>query len=130
MSNLSSKFDGSSIYSLLLNAKAALENKRSNHDDYTNAIKLIHAPLIAALLGTSQLTVEDWVLQAIEEVPDKNSKLYKYICETGLWNKSHVLYWAYGYPDFTKVLKKEDFSEEQLFFDKPDLSIQPSRKVI
>ena len=122
MSNLDSKFDGSSIYSLFLNAKAALENKRSNHRDYEETIKSIHAPLIASMLGTCQLSVEDWVLQAIEEVPDRNSKLYKYICETGLWNKSHVLYWAYGYPDYTKILTKSDFSDDSLFFDKIDSS--------
>lgn len=114
MSNLDSKFDGSSIYSLFLNAKAALENKRSNHRDYEDTIKLIHAPVIASLLGTSQLTVEDWVLQAVKEQPDSDSKLYKYICGTGLWNKSHVLYWAYGSPDFTKVLTKADFSEDEI----------------
>lgn len=114
MSNLDSKFDGSSIYSLFLNAKSALENKRSNHPDYEDTIKLIHAPLIASLLGTSQLTVEDWVLQAVEERPNPDSKLYKYICDTGVWNKSHVLYWAYGYNDFTKVLTKTDFLEDDI----------------
>lgn len=121
MSNLDSKFDGSSIYSLFLNAKAALENKRSNHSDYEETIRLIHAPAIASLLGTSQLTVNDWVEQAVEEHPNKDSKLYKYICKTGLWNKSHVIYWAYGHPDYTKVLKKADFVEGDLFFenDKP-----------
>jgi hypothetical protein len=109
MSNLDSKFDGSSIYSLFLNAKAALKNKRSNHPDYADSIRYIHAPVIASLLGTSQLTVEDWVFEAIAEVPNKDSKLYKYICETGLWNKSHVLYWAYSHPDCSKILKKSDF---------------------
>jgi hypothetical protein len=117
MSNLDSKFDGSSIYSLFLNAKAALENKRSNHGDYEETIRLIHAPAIASLLGTSQLTVDDWVEQAVEECPNKNSKLYKYICQTGLWNKSHVIYWAYGHPDYTKVLKKSDFVDGDLFFE-------------
>lgn len=132
MSNLDSKFDGSSIYSLLLNAKAALENKRSNHHDYEETIRLIHAPVIVSLLGTSQLTVNDWVSEAVREVPDKNSKLYKYICRTGAWNKSHVLYWAYGYPDFTKILTKNDFSsnEKKLFFDNSMSldSISPKRK--
>jgi hypothetical protein len=109
MSNLDSKFDGSSIYSLWLNARAALENKRSNHKDYQKSISLIHAPVIASLLGTSQLTIHDWVKAAVEEVPDKQSKMYKYICETGLWNKSHVLFWAYGHSDFSKILKKDDF---------------------
>ncbi len=116
MSNLDSKFDGSSIYSMVLNAKAALENKRSNHSDYAETIKLIHAPVIASLLGTSQLTVDDWVSQAVKETPDTNSKLYKYICKTGLWDKSHVLYWAYGHPDYTKILTKEDFSNDSLGF--------------
>lgn len=120
MSNLDSKFDGSSIYSLFLNAKAALENKRSNHLDYKDTIKLIYAPVIVSLLGTSQLTVNDWVKQAVEEIPDINSKLYKYICETGVWNKSHVLYWAYGHPDYTKILKKEDFAVDDLFFNQTD----------
>ncbi len=127
MSNLDSKFDGSSIYSLLLNAKAALENKRSNHSDYVETIKSIHAPVIGALLGTSQLTVEDWVLQAIAETPDKNSKLFKYIVGTGLWNKSHVLYWAYGHPDCTKVLTKEDFTKDDLYFD--DVNQEHTRNI-
>lgn len=120
MSNLDSKFDGSSIYSLLLNAKAALENKRSNHPDYEKTIREIHAPLIGSLLGTCQLTVEDWVFEAIKEVPDKDSKLYKYIVGTGLWNKSHVLYWAYGHPDCTKVLTNDDFSKDDLYFNDVD----------
>lgn len=120
MSNLESKFDGSSIYSMLMNAKAALENKRSNHKDYAETIELIFAPVLATLLGTSQLSVEDWVFEAIRETPDKNSKLYKYICETGLWNKSHVLYWAYGHPDSAKVLTKEDFTEDHLSFESAD----------
>lgn len=121
MSNLESKFDGSSIYSLWLNGKAALENIRSNHKDYEKAIEEIHAPLIASLLGTSQLSVEDWVLEAIKPVPDKNSKLYKYIYETGLWNKSQVLYWAYIWPDCTKVLQNSDFTKEHLYFEQAEL---------
>lgn len=77
----------------------------------------IHAPLIVALLGTSQLTIDDWIQQAVAEEPDKESKLYKYICKTGGWNKSHILYWAYGHPDCEKVLTNEDFSAEHLFFE-------------
>ncbi len=127
MSNLDSKFDGSSIYSLLMNAKAAHEYKRSTHRDYQETIESIHAPIIATMLGTSQLSVEDWVLEAVKETPDKGSKLYKYICETALWNKSHVLYWAYGHPDCTKVLKKDDFTGGSMFFE--DAVVTPSVKM-
>lgn len=112
MSNLESKFDGSSIYSLILNAMAALENKRSNHKDYQDTIKLIYAPVLGALLGTCQLTVEDWVFSAIAETPDPNSKIHKYICQTGLWNRAHVLFHAYKHTDCTKVLTNDDFFEQ------------------
>lgn len=105
-SSLSSKFDGSSIYSLYLNACAALENIRSTHSDFLASLHEIHAPLIGALIGTSQLTVEDWVLQAVEELPDPKSKLYQYLCESGIWNESHLIYWAYGCKDYARILAK------------------------
>ena len=111
MSNLGSKFDGSSIYSLYQNGLAALENKRSTHPDFIEAIREIHAPFIGTLIGTSQLTVEDWVLQAVEEIPDPNSRLYQYLCGSGMWNRSHVIYWAYGEPEYTTVLKESDMDE-------------------
>ncbi len=104
-SNLDSKFDGSSLYSMYFNAKCSLENKRSNHLDYKDAIKFIHAPFIAALIGTSQLTIQDWVDSCVEEIPNKNSAMYRYICQTGIWNESHVIFWAFGHPDYTKILR-------------------------
>ena len=88
---LNSKFDGSSLYSLYLNGCAALENKRSTHPDFYESIRQIHAPFIGALIGTSQLTIDDWVSQSVEELPDKNSKLYQYLCKSGLWNDSHLI---------------------------------------
>jgi hypothetical protein len=109
MSNLDSKYNGSSLYSMLLNAKASLEYKRSNHFDYMDSIREIHAPVIAALLGTAQLTIKDWIHEAIKEIPDPNSKICRYICKTGLWNKSHVLYWCYSDPDYSKILTFKDF---------------------
>lgn len=122
MSNLDSKFDGSSIYSMFLNAKATLVNKRSNHSDYQIAIEEIHAPFIAAMIGTSQLTIEDWIMQAVEEIPNPESKLYKYICDTKLWNKSHVLYWAYGFYDCTKVLTKADVTKNNIYFSHDEIA--------
>lgn len=100
----SSKFDGSSIYSLYLNGCAALENKRSTHPDFLASLREIHAPFIGTLIGTSQLTVEDWVLQAVEEVPDKGSKLYQYLCKSGIWNEAHLIYWVHGCADYTHTL--------------------------
>lgn len=101
---LDSKFNGSSIYSLYQNGCAALENKRSTHDDFLAALREIHAPFIATLIGTSQLTVNDWVMQAAEEFPDPTSKLYQYLCKSGIWTESHVIYWAYGCPNYTRIL--------------------------
>lgn len=101
-----SKFDGCSIYSLYQNGCAALENKRSTHPDFLAALREIHAPFIATLIGTSQLTVDDWVLQAVEELPDVHSKLYQYLCKSGIWNESHLLYLAHGCTDYTRILPK------------------------
>jgi hypothetical protein len=102
--NLNSKFNGSSIYSMYLNGKAALENKRSSHTDFIATLCEIHAPFIGALIGTSQLTVEDWVLEAVEELPNPQSKLYRYLCNSGIWNESHLIYWAYGCFDYTRIV--------------------------
>jgi hypothetical protein len=112
MSNLESEFDGGSIYSIIFNAMAALENKRSNHKDDNETIELIYAPVLGTLIGTCQLKIEDWVHSAIVEVPDPTSKIHKYICQTGLWNKAHVLFHAYNNPDCTKVLTKDDFYDQ------------------
>lgn len=116
VSHLTSRFDGSSIYSMYLTAMSALREKRSNHPDFQQAIEDVHASFIAALIGTSQLTIEDWIYQAIEERPNPESKLYKYICGTGVWNKSHVLYWAYGFYDPAKVLSNADFTMDNVYF--------------
>ncbi len=105
VSTQTSKFDQSSIYAMFLNAKAALENKRSNHPDFDRAIDEIHTPLIGALIGTSQLNVEEWVLQAIEEVPDPESKLYRYLHDSHLWNHKQILYIAYTDPQYDRVLR-------------------------
>lgn len=112
MSNLESKFDGSSIYSIIFNAMAALENIRSNHKDYDKAIELIYVPLLGTLIGTCQLSIKDWVDSAIAPEPDHDSKIFKYICRTGLWNTAHVLYHAYNNADPAKVLQKSDFTED------------------
>ena len=90
-----SKFHGSSLYSMYLNAKYALEYKRSNHDDYKESIQDIHASFIGSLICTSQITLDDWVNDSIQQPVNKNGKMYKYICCTGLWNESHVLYQVY-----------------------------------
>lgn len=99
-----SKFDGSSIYSLHLNGYAALESKRSTHPDFMRSLREIHAPLIGSLIGTSQLSVEDWVLQSVEEYPDPHSKLYQYLCRTGMWNTRHLIYLAHSIKDYTHIL--------------------------
>lgn len=105
MSNLDSKFHGSSIYSLWLNGLAALENIRSTHIDYQKTIEEIHAVFIGSLIGTSQLKITDWV--NTDTAVNKKGNLYKYICESGLWNENHVLYVIYKESDFTKIVKKE-----------------------
>lgn len=64
--------------------------------------------MICALIGTSQLSVDDWVSESVKETPDPNSKMCKYICKTGVWNKSHVLFWAYHESDFSRILCKDD----------------------
>jgi len=109
--NLESKFDGCSIYSLFQNGLAALENKRSSHPDFLESLKQIHAPFIGTLIGTSQLTIEDWVLQSVEEIPNPNSKLYQYLCMSGMWNKLHMLYWAYGESDYSKILYESEMHD-------------------
>ena len=102
---LRSKFNGNSIYSLYYNALAALKYKRSNHSDFDEVIEKIFAPFVLALLGTSQLSVEDWVLQVVEELPDKDSKLYHYIHDSGAWSVQHA---------FHRVHCASEFSEEVL----------------
>lgn len=107
ISTLSSKFYGNSLYSIFLNANAALENKRSNHPDFLASIEEIHAPVLGALLGTSWLSVEDWVLECTEEIPNPNSKLYHYLHDSGFWDQRHVIHWAYCHPEYDLVLTQE-----------------------
>jgi hypothetical protein len=107
VSKLSSKFARNSLYSLYYNGQAALDHIRSNHPEFERSIYEIHAPFIGALLGTSQLDVEDWVLSCIEETPDPSSKLYHYIAESGFWDERHLLYRAYCGEDYEQVL--DDF---------------------
>lgn len=111
-SNLDSKFDGSSIFSMYQNGCAALENKRSGHPDFLEALREIHAPFIGTLLGTSQLTIEDWVMQAVQEQPNPRSKLYQYLCKSKIWNEAHTIFWAYGCDDYTKIISSITAHEE------------------
>lgn len=104
VSQSSSKFARNSLYSLFLNARASLENKRSNHPDFRKTIVEIHAPFIGALIGTSQLEIEDWVLQCIEEIPDPESKLYRYFHDSGLWSQDHLILKAFCHPEYDKKL--------------------------
>jgi hypothetical protein len=105
VSMLSSKFSQNSLYSIFLNAKATLENKRSNHPDFIKSITEIHSLIIGALIGTSQLEIEDWVFDCIEENPNPNSKLYQYIHDSGFWNENNLLYRAFSEPEFDKILE-------------------------
>ena len=104
VSALSSKFAQNSLYSLFLNAKAMLENKRSNHPDFLKSITEVHSLLVGSLIGTSQLEIEDWVLECVEEIPNQNSKLYRYIHESGLWTDKNLLYRAFCEEDYDKIL--------------------------
>ena len=99
-----SKFQRNSLFSIFLNANRALENKRSTHDDFERALRDIHSILIGCLIGTAQLTPEDWVLQSAEEEIDTNSPLYRYIHDTGLFNENHLLWQAICNPEYDKVL--------------------------
>lgn len=108
VSTQTSKFAGNSIYAIFLNAKATLENVRSNHPEFLNSVTEVHAPAIGSLIGTSQLSVEDWVLEAMKhETPRKDSKLYQYIGESGFWGEDHLLYQAYCSPEFDKDLSQQ-----------------------
>lgn len=111
--NLDSKFDGSSLYSMYLNGCAALENKRSTHPDYYQALREIHAPFIGALIGTSQLTIEDWVGEAVEEQPNEQSKLYNYLCKSKIWDESHTIYWAYGCKEYQEILSLNSIKQNK-----------------
>lgn len=101
---MSSKFTRNSIYSLYLNAQDALENRRSNHPNFIETIKEIHTPFVGAILGTSQLEIEDWVLECVEEIPNTHSKLYRYMHDSGLWDESHQLYRAFCSADYDRIL--------------------------
>ena len=103
-SKFSSKFDGNSIYSLYQNACAALEHVRSNHANFAASLELVHAPLIGALIGTAQLSVGDWVLQAVEEQPDPSSKLWRYLNLSGFWEPSDLLRLCHSHANFDAVL--------------------------
>mmetsp|Transcript_27565 Transcript_27565/g.38881 ORF Transcript_27565/g.38881 Transcript_27565/m.38881 type:complete len:260 (-) Transcript_27565:3-782(-) len=85
-----SKFHGSSLYFMYQNGMSLLKNVRSCHADFEHAVEF-HAAFITSLIGTSQLNVEDWVLESANFKINKNSKLYKYI-NSGMWNEQHLLY--------------------------------------
>jgi len=104
-SKFTSKFDGNSIWSLYQNACAALENVRSTHANYDETLESVHLPLIGALIGTSQLTIGDWVLQAVQELPDKESPLYKYLNESGLWEPTDLLRLCHSHRQWYAVLE-------------------------
>jgi hypothetical protein len=86
-----SKFHGSSLWYMYQHVLSLLKNVRKCHQDYEKSI-IEHAKFIGALIGTSQLSIEDWVVESGKYEMDTNSKLYKYICLSGIFDECSLLY--------------------------------------
>lgn len=105
-SSIKSKFYGNSIYSQYLNARRALENIRSNHVvEFHDAIVNVHAPLIYALLGTAKMTIEEFVLECVHEVPRPESMLFRYMDGAFINKKDHLMWWAFCSPEYDKNMQ-------------------------
>jgi hypothetical protein len=96
-----SKFAQNSIYSLYYDVKEALHELRSSQPNYEIVSTEIYATFLAALTGTAQLTVEDWVAGSLNPVPATNSRLYQYV--DGLFDQSHLFWKAFCSPDYAAI---------------------------
>lgn len=105
---LTSKFDGNSIYSLYQNALAALENKRASHPDFCRSIVEIHAPFISCILGSSQISIPEWVEQAVKPVVEDGSVLREYFEKN--FDARHAIYHAFCSREPAKRLKPADMA--------------------
>lgn len=106
-SKLVSKFDNQSIWSMVQNAEDALKYIRSSHANFHDVINEVHVRVIAALNQINQLDQSDWIKVASSLYVDKNSETYRYLCTSGIWNKSHILFWAFCSDEFDKVIHDE-----------------------
>jgi len=95
------KYERSNLHYWHQKGLRCLRNIRPNHhsDDGTNmfrdSIINVHTPFIGALVGTSQLTIQDWVSTSAEFQVPTNSKLYKYICESQFWSQDSLLFTSF-----------------------------------
>jgi hypothetical protein len=79
---------------MVQNGISILKNVRSTHSEFKDSLE-VHVDLICALIGTSQLSIEDWIYESSSFVVDKKGKMYQYICESGVWNENHFLFKAF-----------------------------------
>lgn len=88
-----SKFYQNSMYSLYYDVKEATHECRSSHPNYLETVCELYATFLAALVGTAQLSLADWVDGSLSPVPAKESKLYKYV--DGLFDHDHLFWKAF-----------------------------------
>jgi hypothetical protein len=96
-----SKFASNSIYSLYYRVKEALHELRSSHPNYLETACQLYSTFLAALTGTAQLTVTDWVEGSLAPVPSKDTPLYRYV--NGLFDSDHLFWKAFCSPDYTTI---------------------------
>jgi len=95
---MTGKYERSNIHYWHQKGLRCLRNIRPCHADnaFLNSIIKVHTPFIGALVGTSLLSIEDWVAASSEFTVDTNSPLYNYICQSGFWTSDSLLYTSFA----------------------------------
>ena len=95
---MTGKYERSNIHYWHQKGLRCLRNIRPCHADnsFANSLIKVHTPFIGALIGTSLLTIDDWVTASSEFEVDTNSPLYRYICLSGFWTSDSLLYSSFA----------------------------------
>lgn len=98
-----SKFARNSIYSLYYDVKEAIEESRSSHPQYAQIVVPLFATFLAALIGTAQLSVADWIRGSLSPVPVVGTRLYRYV--DALFDDDHLFHKAFCSPHYDTIAK-------------------------
>lgn len=98
-----SKFAQNSIYSLYYDVKEAIEECRSSHPHYLETVTKLFATFLAALIGTAQLSLTDWIEGSMSPVPSQSTALYAYV--DGLFDNKHLFWKAFCSPRYDMIAK-------------------------
>jgi len=97
---LRSEFEMSSIHYWHQKGLRCLRNIRPVPEQeaaFCHSIKAVHTVFIGALIGTSLLSIDDWLVPSAEFVVPPLCLLRQYICGSGLWAGDSLLYECFAH---------------------------------